>query len=144
MSSNKKIKSFEDLKVWQLSRELRNDIFELTKSLPNEEKYRLKDQLIRASRSVTANIAEGYGRFHYQEYIQYCRQARGSLYEILDHLICAKDQGFIKAETLKTLRKDATNCIRILNGFISYLKNAKKNDSTNESTVIYNIDPNNK
>lgn len=143
MSSNKKIKSFEDLKVWQLSRKLRNDIFELTKGLPNEEKYRLKDQLIRASRSVTANIAEGYGRFHYQEYIQYCRQARGSLYEILDHLICAKDQGLIKPETLKKLRKDTTNCIRLLNGFISYLKNAKKNDSIKESEVIYDIDPHN-
>ncbi|HLR33086.1 MAG TPA: four helix bundle protein [Fodinibius sp.] len=104
MGSSKKVKSFEDLKVWQSARKLRNNIFVLTKDLPDEERYRLKDQLIRASRSVTANIAEGYGRFHYQEYIQYCRQARGSVYEVLDHLICAKGQNFISSEEVEEFR----------------------------------------
>ena len=143
MNSNKEIKSFEDLKVWQQTRELRNKIFKLTMNFPHDEKYRLKDQLIRASRSVTANIAEGYGRSHYQEYIQYCRQARGSLYEILDHLICAQDQGFINPETLVRLREDITSSVRLLNGFIGYLKKAKKNNSAQESEVNYDIDPNN-
>lgn len=141
MSANKEIKSFEDLKVWQKARDLRNEIYDLSKSLPRDENYRLKDQLIRASRSVTANIAEGYGRFHYQEYIQFCRQARGSLYEILDHLICAQDQDLINSETLGDFRENITNCIRILNGFISYLKKAKKNESVKESDVLYEIDP---
>ena len=50
------------------------------------------DQLIRATRSITANIAEGHGRYHFQENIQFCRQARGSLTETLDHLICAQDE----------------------------------------------------
>ena len=65
--------SFYDLDVWKKARVFRNDIFELLKSFPKEEKYTLKDQLIRASRSITANIAEGHGRFHFQENIQYCR-----------------------------------------------------------------------
>jgi four helix bundle protein len=75
--------SFEELEVWKASQELRNSIWELTKTFPKEERYRLSDQLIRASRSVFANIAEGFGRFHFQENIQFCRQARGSLFEIL-------------------------------------------------------------
>lgn len=65
--------SFETLEVWIKSRELRNNISKLSKSFPAEEKYKLIDQMIRASRSVTTNIAEGYGRYHYQENIQYCR-----------------------------------------------------------------------
>lgn len=61
--------SFETLEVWIKSRELRNNISKLSKSFPAEEKYKLIDQMIRTSRSVTANIAEGYGRYHYQENI---------------------------------------------------------------------------
>ena len=139
MSSNRKIKSFEDLKVWQKARELRNSVFVLTKKLPVEEKYRLKDQLIRASRSVTANIAEGYGRFHYQEYIQYCRQARGSVYEVLDHLICAEDQGFINSKEMENFRKSIEDCIRLLNGFIGYLKDAKRKGTVKETEISYDI-----
>lgn len=59
--------SFEDLDVWKLSRILRNQIFTLSKEFPDNEKYKLTDQIIRSSRSITANIAEGHGRFHYQE-----------------------------------------------------------------------------
>ena len=139
MSSSKKIKTFEDLKVWQKARELRGYIFVLAKDLPDEERYRLKDQLIRASRSITANIAEGYGRFHYQEYIQYCRQARGSAYETLDHILCAQDQGFINSEKVKKFRKQIEDCIRLLNGFIRYLKNAKEKGTAEEPDVTYGI-----
>ena len=139
----KEIRSFEDLKVWQKSRDLRIKVSDFTKCLPSEEKYRLKDQLLRASRSVTANIAEGYGRFHYQEYIQYCRQARGSLYEVLDHLICANDENYINDKKLSRFRNDITDCIRLLNGFISYLRNTKKNNSVRESDIIYQVDTNN-
>jgi len=84
--------TFEDLEVWKKSREIRNDITKLTIKFPKEEKYQLTDQLIRASRSVTANIAEGFGRYHYQENIQFRRQSRGSLFELIDHLIGAFDE----------------------------------------------------
>jgi four helix bundle protein len=85
------IRTFEDLEVWTVCRELRKELSELARTFPLEERYRLSDQLIRAARSVTANIAEGYGRFHYQENIQFVRQARGSLFEVIDHLIVACD-----------------------------------------------------
>ncbi len=85
----------EDLEAWKKGRSFRKEISLLCKKLPKEEKFRLIDQLIRASRSITANIAEGHGRYHYQENIQFCRQARGSLLECKDHLYCALDEGFI-------------------------------------------------
>lgn len=76
------IKSFEDLHCWQVGRELRNEVKVLIKRFPDHEKYELVSQMRRASRSVTHNIAEGYGRFHYQENIQFCRISRGSLHEL--------------------------------------------------------------
>ena len=81
-----KYDDFRDLKVWQQCRNIRKTIWDLCKNFPGEEKYRLSDQMIRASRSSTACIAEGYGRYHYQENIQFCRQSRGSLYELIDHV----------------------------------------------------------
>jgi four helix bundle protein len=89
------MKSFEDLNCWKKASALRRRVSSLTKTFPKEEKYRLVGQMVRASRSVTANIAEGFGRFHYQEYIQYCRQARGSLYVILDHLTVAFEEHYL-------------------------------------------------
>jgi four helix bundle protein len=117
--------SFEELEAWKSARQLRIKISKLVKAFPAEEKYRLIDQLLRSSRSITANIAEGFGRFHYQENIQFCRQARGSLLEVLDHLICSFDEKIINAEQLESLKDDILNCLKILNGYVSYLKKAK-------------------
>lgn len=112
-------------------------ISKLANSLPEEEKFRLKDQMIRASRSVTANIAEGYGRFHYQENIQFCRQERGSLYELLDYLSCALDEEYFARDKVESISSQVTNCIKLLNGYISYLKKAKQNNITKEPTIEY-------
>jgi four helix bundle protein len=71
----------------------------LTRNWPAEERFRLCDQLIRSSRSVTANIAEGYGRFYERDNVRFCRIARGSLYETQDHLITANDEGYLSDET---------------------------------------------
>ena len=107
--------SFEDLETWQKCRQLRKDISVLLKQFPVEEKYKLIDQLQRSSRSVTANIAEGHGRFHYQDNLKFCRNARGSLNEILDHLICAFDESLITDEQLQDLRLKYEECHRLLN-----------------------------
>src|SRR5688572_20634120 len=97
--------SFEELKVWQQCREFRKSITLLTKKFPPEEKFKLVDQIVRSARSVTANIAEGHGRYHFQENIQFCRQARGSLSETMDHLITENDEGYINNEELLEMRK---------------------------------------
>jgi four helix bundle protein len=119
------MKSFEDLEVYKECRKFRVAISDFVKTLPKDEKYRLVDQLLRCSRSITANIAEGYGRFHYQENIQFCRQSRGSLMETLDHLICASDEGFIAESELKEFRLMYDQCLKLLNGYILYLKKQK-------------------
>lgn len=119
------MKSFEGLEVWQKGTELRQKITALSRTLPNEEKYRLSDQMIRASRSITNNIAEGYGRFHFQETIQFCRQSRGSTYEIIDHLIICEEEGYVTKEELHGLKEDCFIVIKLLNGFIRYLKSRK-------------------
>jgi four helix bundle protein len=102
------------------------DLEMLTKKFPNDEKYKLVDQMIRASRSVTANIAEGFGRFHYQENIQFCRQARGSLFELLDHMTVAYDDNYISKEEFKEYNNRINEVIRLNNGFIKYLKSQKE------------------
>jgi four helix bundle protein len=78
--------SFESLEVWKKCRQFRIEISDLLKAFPDEEKYRLIDQLKRSARSITANIAEGHGRFHYLDNLKFCRNAHGSLNEVLDHL----------------------------------------------------------
>jgi len=124
--------SFEDLEVWQKARQFRNKISELADCFPEEEKYKLGDQIFRSSRSVTANIAEGYGRFHYQENVQFARQARGSLYETLDHLTVAKDEGYIPEDTFREFKSEVFDIVPILNGYIRYLKRQKKNDESSK------------
>ena len=132
------MKSFEELECWKKATALRKRLSILVKTFPSEEKYRLCDQIMRASRSVTANIAEGFGRFHYQENIQFCRQSRGSLYEIIDHLIVARDENYISNDDLTDLKKEIHECLAILNGFINYLSKAKsENRLVKEPQVTY-------
>ncbi|MFA5045213.1 MAG: four helix bundle protein [Paludibacter sp.] len=118
--------NFESLEVWKTCREYRKQISKTVRLFPIEEKYRLTDQLIRASRSITANIAEGHGRYHFQENIQFCRQSRGSLSETLDHLICALDENYITEQQLNLLRIQYENCIKLLNGYIGFLQKQKE------------------
>lgn len=115
------ISSFEDLECYKGCRELRLEISNLVKTMPKEEQYRLADQLIRCLRSITNNIAEGYGRFHYKENAQFCRQSRGSLYELLDHLQIALEEKYISEEKVIELKTLTNKNIRVLNGYINYL-----------------------
>lgn len=120
------IKNFTDLEVWQKAREVRNEIYSMRKKLPSDEKYNLKIQMMKAAVSLTANIAEGYGRFHFQENIQFLRTSRGSAYELLDHIITCKDQNYISEEDASELNAKLMHCIRLLDGLIRYLKKQKE------------------
>jgi four helix bundle protein len=114
----KPVRDFKDLEVWRTARELRRALYRVAKSLPDVEKFGLAGQLRRAAISVTANIAEGYGRFGYQENAQMCRLARGSLYELRDHLTTCVDEGYLgpaEGERLEALVQSVT---RLLNGYL--------------------------
>ena len=123
------ITSFEELQCYKEARLLRIEVSKFVRTLPKEEEYRLKDQILRSSRSVTANIAEGYGRHHYQENLQFCRIARGSLTETLEHLITGFDENYLNDDQLNCYRSQIEKAHKLLNGFIGYLKKAKATNS---------------
>jgi len=124
------MRGFTDLEVWKKSRILRNSISELVKSFPVEERYRLTDQIIRSPRSIGNNIAEGHGRFHYADASKFLINARGSAVETIDHLIIALDEKYIKEEVFDSFKNDCEECIKMINGYINYLRN--------QSSVIKN------
>jgi len=121
-----KHKDFKTLVCWQDARELKLFFYKkVIPYLPSDEKYNLISQIKRAAISITANIAEGYGRFHYQEGIQFYRISRGSIYELKDHLISCNDLGFIKTEILDEGITLIEKSKISLNGFINYLTKRK-------------------
>jgi len=116
--ATKPVRDFKDLEVWRVARALRVEIYKVAKLLPDFEKFGLAAQLRRAATSVTANIAEGYGRFGYQENVQLCRQARGSVYELRDHLTTCVDEGYVDLAEAKKLDGMAQRVAQMLNGYI--------------------------
>jgi four helix bundle protein len=113
--------SFEDLEVYKAAREFRKRIYSLVSRLPAEEKHNLASQMRRAATSLTNNIAEGHGRFHYQENIQFLRQARGSLEELLD-------EEYFPEEELRSLKEEGFDLLHRINGYIAYLRKRKEED----------------
>ncbi|MBI3510123.1 MAG: four helix bundle protein [Bacteroidetes bacterium] len=113
---------FETLEVWKKTREFRKAISQLTKKFPPCEQYELTKQIKISSRSVTANIAEGNGRYHYKDNSRFIRISTGSLKETMDHLYVAFDEEYIKEDELKFFKSDYLHCKKLLNGYLAYLK----------------------
>jgi four helix bundle protein len=90
------VKTFEDLQVWQKSKKLTLRIYEITTAFPKDETYGITSQMKRAALSVPANIAEGFGRYHFLDKAKFYLNARGSLYELKSHLMIANELQFIK------------------------------------------------
>jgi len=118
--------TFEDLQVYKAARDYRKKIYSLARKLPEFEKYNLAGQMRRAALSLTNSIAEGHGRFHYQENIQYLRQSRGSLSELIDDINTCVDESYGEAGSLDTLKEEGYGLIKKLNGYIKYLRNCKQ------------------
>jgi four helix bundle protein len=137
--SEKTYRGFEELEVWREARELRRAVYALTKTLTADEKYVLVPQIRRAVLSVTNNIAEGHGRFHYQENAQFLRLARGSLEEVLDDVTLCEDEHYTTTELTKRLRAQITSVERLLNGYIRYLLNQKNAAGVREVPAEYVI-----
>ncbi len=130
---NESLRTFEDLECWKACRELRVFVARsICKVIPKEERYRLGDQILRSARSTTANIAEGYGRFHYLDNAKFCSNARGSCWETIDHLITTNDEELIGADLLEQGRAIASKAVALINGYISYLRKAALSKSPAE------------
>lgn len=120
---------FYDLEVYKKCRNFRKECSSIIKTnFPKDEKYLLTSQFKDASRSITANIAEGHGRGYYQDNLRFCRISRGSLKECLDHLITAFDDEYITREKLKEMKDDYSTCLKSLNSYMKMIKNRKKGD----------------
>lgn len=120
--TEKSHQSFTELEVWKTARVFKNEMFDLSKTFPVEEKYKLSDQLIRASRSINANIAEGHGRYSYKDQLHFCIQARDSLSACYNHLIDALDCKYINKKQLDDFKSKIDEIERLLNGYISFLR----------------------
>jgi four helix bundle protein len=122
--------SFEDLEVYKAARDFRKKIHQLIKRLPEEERHNLIGQMRRAATSLTNNIAEGHDRFHYQENIQFLRQSRGSLKELLDDLNIRLDEGYIPEDEISNLKKEGFDLVHQINGYGAYLRKRKEMDES--------------
>lgn len=120
--SYRKIKSFTDLKVWQEGHKLVVVVYKITKGFPKEEVFGLVSQMRKAASSVTANIAEGFGRRGYKEKIQFYYLAQGSLTELKDQILIAEDVGYLDKEDFEVLVNRANEAHRLLQGLISKSK----------------------
>ncbi len=128
----KSFRGFEDLECWKACTEVRKFITELVKTYPNEEKFALIVDMKKAARSTTHNIAEGFGRFQYQDNIQFCRHSRGSLYQLVDQLITSLDEGFIVEADYENGRTLTSNALAILSGSINYLSRQMEQKANNK------------
>jgi four helix bundle protein len=135
--AKKSFTSFEDLDCWKACREVRRFIYQLVKKYPKVELYGLLQDMRRASRSTTHNIAEGFGRYHYQENIQFCRHSRGSLHELIDQLITSLDEEYIVQEEYDQGRDLISKALGLLNGYINYLSRRKQGVA--EQLISYNV-----
>ena len=121
------VKSLETLEAWEKARNFSVKIYrEVLPLLPSEEKWNLNQQLRRSASSIPANIAEGYGRFYYQETIRFCYIARGSLEETLSHLALCAEMNYIPRPLFDTLEQDGEKLTQLINGYIGYLKRSKQ------------------
>ena len=127
-------KDFVSLVAWQKCRNLKILIYkEVLPCLPKEETYALGSQIRRAAISTTANIAEGYGRYHYKEGIQYYRISRGSIYELKDHLISCFDLAFIGESMLQKALSHIAEAKITLNGFIHFVQRKIQEETSNKN-----------
>jgi four helix bundle protein len=117
-----KVSTFEDLEVYQVARQFRKAMYQVAKSLPDIEKFGLVSQIRRASLSLTNNIAEGHGRFHYPDQIRFMLQSRGSLQELIDDLNTCDDEQYRPNQQVVALKEQGWQVRQLLDGYIRYLR----------------------
>ena len=116
----------DDFELYNRARSFRKRVYQLLKTLPAEEKYCLEKQMRRAAVSVTNNIAEGHGRWHYQENMQFCRISRGSVGELIDDFNTCLDEGYGNQTLAQELKDEAYDLINRINGYVAYLRKSKQ------------------
>ena len=126
----KRYQTFEDLEVYQVAREFRKMMYRVARRLPEEEKFALANQIRRAAVSLTNNIAEGHGRFHFLEQIKLMLQARGSLEELLDDLNVCTDENYLPEDQTQKLKSEGWRTHKLINGYIRFLRSRTTGESS--------------
>ena len=135
------MRTFEDLEVYQAAREFRVAMYGVARRLPDIEKFGLAGQIRRAAVSLTNNIAEGHGRYHYLDQIKFCLISRGSLEELLDDLNTCDDEDYLPKGEIPALKQQGWRVHQLTNGYIRYLRDRKAGASLalHESPAPYGI-----
>jgi len=118
-------RSFEDLEAYKAAREFRKAMYQVAKRLPDFEKFGLASQVRRAAVSLTNNLAEGHGRFHFLDQIKFTLISRGSLEELIDDLNICSDEAFLPAQEITILKATAWQILKLTNGYLRYLRDRK-------------------
>jgi len=121
-ASPEKFQTFEDLEVYKAAREFRKAMYVVTRRLPDFEKYDLASQIRRASVSLTNNMAEGHGRYHYPDQIRFSLHSRGSLEELVDDLNVCLDENYLSIDEGTKLKAQASAVLALTNGYLRYLR----------------------
>ena len=117
-----RISTFEDLEVYMVAREFRKAMYRVAKNLPEIEKFGLASQVRRAAVSLTNNIAEGHGRYHYLDQIKFNLQSRGSLEELVDDLNVCEDEQYLGGKQIIALKEQGWRVRQLIDGYIRYLR----------------------
>src|SRR2546427_3775217 len=121
-TTEKAFRTFEDLETYQAARAFRKAMYAVSRRLPDFEKFELASQIRRASVSLTNNIAEGHGRYHYLDQIKFCLQARGSLEELSDDLNVCEDESYLPLPEIAALQEQGWRAHRVLAGYMRWLR----------------------
>jgi four helix bundle protein len=117
-----KFQTFEDLEIYKPARGFRKAMYGLSRRLPDFEKYELGRQIRRAAVSLTNNMAEGHGRFHYPDQIRLFLHSRGSLEELVDDLNVCLDENYLSGEEIEKLKEQARGVLILINGYLRHLR----------------------
>lgn len=128
-----KIETFTDLNVWKEGHKLVIMVYKVTKEFPREELYSLIDQMRRSASSITANIAEGFGRHGYKEKVQFYYLSKGSLNELKNFILIARDVEYLSSDNLEHLIFQIALTDKLLQGLIK-----KSKTFINHKSVIFN------
>jgi four helix bundle protein len=129
VNTKETFKTFESLEAYKVAREFRKEMYAAARKLPDTEKFGLTSQIRRAAVSLTNNIAEGHGRYHYLDQIKFMLQARGSLEKLIDDLNVCIDEKYLPASEVEKLKQDGWRVSQLLGGYIRFLRKCKAGEN---------------
>jgi four helix bundle protein len=136
------VSTFEDLEVYRVAHEFRKAMYGVAKRLPEIEKFGLANQIRCAAVSLTNNIAEGHGRYHYLDQIKFTLHSRGSLGELLDDLNVCEDEQYLLGEEIGSLKEEGWRIRQLIDGYMRYLRqqSAGRRSLLREDSPAYDKD----